>query len=214
MTNDPEPRRKRGLLATLAAMKPLDEAFPEIEDLPAEPVDPWPEAASVERSADWPFLREGAVTLFWRKELFESARRQLLAAQYDLFVVSCLKMQEFRGRMSEALRWTEQFGYEPWTGNLDALNDGFRTVPFGPSRKFGLCLEDFDALVRSDARLAQGVLDIIEYNARDHLLSGCRLLALVQTNDPDYDAQNLGARHANWNRDEWLISARTIGPST
>jgi antitoxin VapB len=34
-----EPRPKRGLLAYLRQMTPLDEDFPPIEDLPAEPVD-------------------------------------------------------------------------------------------------------------------------------------------------------------------------------
>jgi antitoxin VapB len=34
-----EPAPKRGLLAYLAQVKPLDEEFPPIEDLPAEPVD-------------------------------------------------------------------------------------------------------------------------------------------------------------------------------
>jgi antitoxin VapB len=32
-----EPVRKRGLLALLKSMKPLDEAFPDIEDLPPAP---------------------------------------------------------------------------------------------------------------------------------------------------------------------------------
>lgn len=34
-----EPTPKKSLLALLATMKPLDEEFPEIPDLPAEPVD-------------------------------------------------------------------------------------------------------------------------------------------------------------------------------
>ena len=34
-----EPAPKRGLLAILAELEPLDEDFPEIEDLPPEPVD-------------------------------------------------------------------------------------------------------------------------------------------------------------------------------
>ncbi len=41
MVNDVRPPPKRGLLAALAAMQPLDEEFPEIEDLPAKPVDPF-----------------------------------------------------------------------------------------------------------------------------------------------------------------------------
>jgi antitoxin VapB len=34
-----EPMPKKSLLALLATMKPLDEEFPEIPDLPAEPID-------------------------------------------------------------------------------------------------------------------------------------------------------------------------------
>jgi len=34
-----EPSPKQSLLAVLATLKPLDEDFPEIPDLPAEPVD-------------------------------------------------------------------------------------------------------------------------------------------------------------------------------
>ncbi|MFI4934469.1 MAG: antitoxin [Caulobacterales bacterium] len=34
-----EPARKGGLLSYLAQLKPLEEDFPEIEDLPAEPFD-------------------------------------------------------------------------------------------------------------------------------------------------------------------------------
>ncbi len=34
-----EPAPKKSLLALLATMKPIDEDFPEIKDLPAEPVD-------------------------------------------------------------------------------------------------------------------------------------------------------------------------------
>jgi antitoxin VapB len=34
-----EPATKRGLLAILAELEPLDEDFPEFEDMPPEPVD-------------------------------------------------------------------------------------------------------------------------------------------------------------------------------
>jgi antitoxin VapB len=34
-----EPAKKRGLLAILAELEPLDEEFPEFEDQPPEPVD-------------------------------------------------------------------------------------------------------------------------------------------------------------------------------
>jgi antitoxin VapB len=36
-----EPVRKRGLLALLASMKPMDEDFPDIDDPPPEPENVW-----------------------------------------------------------------------------------------------------------------------------------------------------------------------------
>lgn len=36
---EPEPKKKKTLLEVLASLEPLDEEFPEIEDLPAEPFD-------------------------------------------------------------------------------------------------------------------------------------------------------------------------------
>jgi hypothetical protein len=108
------------------------------------------------------------------------------------------------------LRWKEQFGYEPWTGNLNALNDGMRDYPFGPSGRSALVLVGFHHLVAKSEELAQAVLDIFESAARNHLLLGKLLIALVQTDDPHYFCSGLGCRSANWNPREWLEAKRGL----
>jgi len=210
-----EPVRKRGLLALLAELEPLDEDFAEIEDLPAEPV----ELSSPSQGgkplirADWPFLHFGAINLFWRREHYEAARASLRDFDYEIISLDCRDEDTFRINLSKALRWFELFGYEPWTGNLNALNDAFWRLRFGPSKRLALCIENYDRLVKSAPELAHALLDIVELTARNHLVDGCRLVALIQTHDPGFEAHDLGARSARWNLKEQFRSSRGLDAS-
>ncbi len=159
--------------------------------------------------ADWPLLQNGAVNLFHDPRHLDQARADLLALGYEIANVTCREGQDvFQAQVSAALRWKEQFGYEPWTGNLNALHDAMHTYPFGPSSRAALAFDGFDKIASSDAVLAHAILDIIESHARDHLLRKRLLVALVQTDDPDFECADLGGRRASWNPGEWLRSNR------
>ena len=159
---------------------------------------------------DWALLQNGAVNIFRREEHLQSAECSLEALGYRLSRLTYQNdMDAFRDQVSSALNWREQFGYESWSGNLNALNDGFRYYPFGPTRRAALVLRNFHRLAADDAQLAHHFLDIMEYSARDHLLAGNLFIALIQTDDPDYRSGPLGARGGNWNNAEWLVSNRS-----
>jgi hypothetical protein len=161
--------------------------------------------------ADWPLLQNGAVSLFWKPEVLAEARQALADLDYDIAEVSCgAEVPSFEVQMSHALRWREQFGYEPWTGNLNAFNDGMRHLPFGQSGRGALVLTGFHHVVAANSERAHALLDIIESAARDHLLEGKLLIALVQTDDPRYSCEGIGCRNANWNGAEWLDAKRGL----
>ena len=161
--------------------------------------------------ADWPLLQNGAVNLFWKHDILADACQQLHELAYEIADVSCAgSPSSFQAQMSRALSWRETFGQEPWTGNLDALNDGFRHYPFGPSARGALVLREFHHLVSADRERARSILDIIEWSSRNHLLKGQCLIALVQTDDPTYECEGLGCRSANWNRREWFEAYRGL----
>ena len=164
-----------------------------------------------EERADWELIAEGAVTLFWRKPQFEKCKNDLRLLDYRMVEIVCTNRKEFAGDLGSGLGWKEQFGYEPWDGNLNALNDGLRYPPFGSTGCLALCFERFDRLVAESPQLADGILDVVELQSRNQLLKGRRLLAIVQTNDGSFSTQNLGGRQARWNRAEWLNVARTPG---
>lgn len=166
------------------------------------------DASDVNR-VDWPLLQNGAVNLFRNPTYFVEAQTNLKAFGYDIGYVDCRHgIDSFYQQVSEVLNWQEQFGYDRWTGNLDALNDAFGTYPFGSSGKSVLAFESFDQIVSLDTNFAQNILDLIECAARDHLLWGRLLIGLVQTSDAGYACKNIGGRAANWNPKEWFQADR------
>ena len=163
-----------------------------------------------EDRADWPLLQNGAINVYLKPSLFEQAISDLHALEYRIIRLAFESQRQFEAELSLALKWQEQFGYSPWNGNLDALNDGFRDEPLSSSDNTALCIENFQAYVREDEQAATGLLDIVESTSRDYLLFGKRLIALIQTNDPRFVRTGLGQRSTNWNPSEWFDSARGI----
>jgi hypothetical protein len=159
-------------------------------------------------SIDFELLRHGATTLFRRPALFNAAVDELSALGYSVHRIDARARVPFVAGLTEALRFLENFGYTPWTGNLNALNDAFREVLFGDHRGVAFAFHGLDALHRVEPDLAQGTLDILEASARDHMLFGHRLLAVVQSDDPDLNLGSLGGRGVIWNRREWLTADR------
>lgn len=157
---------------------------------------------------DWPYIRDGAITLFWRAEKYEEAMRVLEQAHYRLVRVDCDTVQGFCIALGTGLDWQGQFGYQPWSGNLNALAEGLADPPFSRKGRLAVCLTGFHRLARADQSFALGVLDVLAAGARDRLAEGRRLVVLVQTDDARFQTAALGGRSANWNAAEWPDSAR------
>jgi hypothetical protein len=66
----------------------------------------------------------------------------------------------------------------------------------------------YDAFAKSQPHLAQTILDSIESTSRRFLLTGRRLLALVQSSDPRIRFERVGAMPVTWNPREWLDADR------
>lgn len=154
--------------------------------------------------ADYALLQYGAVNLFWRKPIFEESIAELKQLNYRIVKIQYTTMSTFREELSLGLNWENRFGYHPWNGNLDALNDGFFPRAATNESSTAICIEDYNLLYKEDNKLGFTLLDIIETNSRRWLLFGHRLLALIQTNDEKFKCEGIGANIAHWNRKEWF----------
>ncbi len=159
---------------------------------------------------DWQLMRDGAVTLYFQTAILDGDLAWLRDRGYQVQTIDCHDLAGFYHQVSLALKFKDQFGYDEWTGNLDALNDALRYLEVDPKSGLVLCFLRYDLLRTASPELAEGVLDMIERKSRDYLLFGRRLLALVQSDDPRIQFHPLGARAANWNRREWLDKDRSL----
>ncbi|MGI9383521.1 MAG: hypothetical protein ACR2PO_10230 [Methyloligellaceae bacterium] len=159
---------------------------------------------------DWDLLQNGAINLYFKHAVFEEAITSLEQLGYHIIRLRFDNEKQFEADMTRALKWQQQFGYSPWNGNLDALNDGFRDEPFNSADDTAFCIENFQACVAHDGYMATTLLDILARTSRNYLLFGKRLIGLIQTNDPEFDRDGLGGTTTHWNEAEWLNSARGL----
>lgn len=160
-------------------------------------------------SLDAKFVSRCAVTLFLNPDIIDQAIKDLRGGGYLVKEVDC-REESFLPDLAKALHWEEQFGYVPTHLNLDALNDALCGFPGRDETQVALVFRNYQMLQKRDAFRAHGMLDIIECHSRDCLLCGRRLITFVHTDDPRTDIRDLGARDANWNRDEWSHASRGL----
>jgi hypothetical protein len=167
------------------------------------------------RRLDFRLARISAVTLFWRPALIDEATDWLRQQGYTIAAFDASTWasdNDLHRDISAALDFPDYYGK-----NLDALNDCLRDVvnyEYGTTRQAtGLVLtfSAYDAFASRHPRTAQIVLDIVADQARCAMLTGHRMLCLVQCRDPDITFDPVGATPVAWNHAEWLDSQRRPG---
>lgn len=157
---------------------------------------------------DFRLMQNSSVVLYCNKAFFEDDLQMLSGYGYQIHRISCVSMAVIRREFSRVLKWKEQFGYELWTGNLDAFNDGLRARLLEDAPDNVFALEDFHCLAKEEPEFAARLLDIIERKSRDYLLFGRRLVSLVRTDDAGFSCEVIGGTSAQWNRREWFTADR------
>jgi len=158
---------------------------------------------------DWRLLESGAVTLYHRPTILSEDSAWLRANGYRLHVLEAIHWTSGRAffeGLYPALGLPDHFA-KNLAGWLDALAE----LDLPPSGCLALEFRHFDSFARADRQLAQAVLDAIESTSRRLLLTGRRLIALVQCDDARIRFERIGAVPVNWNPREWLDADRGVG---
>jgi hypothetical protein len=156
--------------------------------------------------ADWPLLREGAVNVYSDQGLFDEARSGLEALDYFRLDFQVASRESFIKEMSAALEWEASFGYAPWTGHLDAFDEGIVEFPFRTHDRAVITISRFERLVEADNGWALGLLDVFQHAAWYYLAAGKRLIVLLQTDDKSFRTPRLGGKSARRDMREQMQS--------
>jgi hypothetical protein len=168
---------------------------------------------------DWTILRDGGISLYWRREYLAEDVRWLVAQGYDVYDFDCERwtsQDDMYSDITRVLRFAEWWGPQ-WGKNFDALDDCLSDLPIRDDggavlvfNKFNVYATGSGSPAMPNGRIeAEVLLDVIAGACRFFLLNGKRFITLVQTEDPNFRVEGLGAVSAAWNRREWLDQNRT-----
>ena len=163
--------------------------------------------AEVQR-LDWKLLERGAVALYYKSSVLSADLgwfRQQGYAIHEMNGATWQTPQDFHAEAQRVLSFPSYY-----SKNLASWIDCLGELPVPDESGTVIVFRRFDAFARSQGPLAQTILDSIETTSRRFLLTGRRLLALVQSDDPRIRFERVGAMPVTWNPHEWLDSDRGL----
>lgn len=161
--------------------------------------------AEVER-LDWKLLERGAVALYHKSSILASDLGWFRQQRYAIHELDAGPWETPAAFHADAQRVLGFPSY--YAKNLASWIDCVAEIPVPDESGTALVFRRYDAFAKVQPQLAQTVLDSIESASRRFLLTGRRLLALVQSDDPRIRFERVGAVPVTWNPREWLDSDR------
>ena len=155
---------------------------------------------------DWKLLERGAVALYHKSSILSSDLgwfRQQRYAIHELDAGGWASPDVFHGDVQRVLGFPSYYAK-----NLASWIDCLAEIQVPDESGTLLVFRRYDSFAKRQPQLAQTVLDSIESTSRRFLLTGRRLIALVQSDDPRIWFERVGAMPVTWNPREWLDSDR------
>ena len=157
-------------------------------------------------------LQSGAIALYHKHAVLAQDVAWFQHAGYRLHTLDAVTWKtpaDFHADARRELAFPEYYGANlaAWIdclGDLDVPHDG----------GVALQIRHFDTFARIEPQFAHTILDSIESASRRFLITGRRLLALVQSDDPRIRFERVGVLPVNWNPREWLDADRGLRPAS
>jgi hypothetical protein len=160
---------------------------------------------------DWRLLERGAIALYYRSAVLSQDLAWFRQAGYQIHELDASRWttpQDFHSDAQRALNFPSIYAK-----NLASWIDFLAEHPVPDESGTALVFRHYDAFAKSQHQLAQTILDSIETTSRRFLLTGRRLIALVQSDDPRIRFERVGAMPVTWNPREWTDAERIGGKS-
>ena len=157
---------------------------------------------------DWLMLRNSPVALYHATSVLDGDIEWLRRHGYVIYALDCQKWtteRAFHTSVSRALGFPSHYGR-----NLNAFKDCLSDLDVPAAGGMALVFWGFDRFAAYRRKTAQTVLDMIACESRVFSLLGRRLIALIQSDTPDIEFEDVGACPVSWNGAEWPNSRRGL----
>ena len=158
---------------------------------------------------DWVLFQNGGVILYHKQQVLTEHAAWLVRESYQLKELDAYGWANAKAFHDDVKR---VFAFPShYTSNLASLVDALAELEIPAGGAVAVQMRRYDRFVKVDPHLAWSVLDALETTSRRLLLTGRRMLTLVQSDDPRIKFERVGAMPVNWNPREWLESDRGLG---
>lgn len=158
---------------------------------------------------DWKLMERGAIALYNKPQVLSQDVAWFKQASYvihELNGTEWTTTDAFHADVKRGLHFPDYY-----SRNLASWIDCLPELPVPDEGGMLLVFRRFDVLAKAQPTFAQTILDSIESTSRRFLLTGRRLVALVQSDDPRLRFERVGALPVTWNPREWTEADRGIG---
>ncbi len=158
---------------------------------------------------DWALFQNGGVVLYHKQQVLAEHAAWLVREGYQLRELDAYGWKDARAFHEDMKR---VFAFPShYTSNLASLVDALAELEIPAGGAALVQMRRYDRFAKTEPHLAWSVLDALATTSRRLLLTGRRLLTLVQSDDPRIKFERVGAMPVNWNPREWLESDRGLG---
>jgi RNAse (barnase) inhibitor barstar len=148
---------------------------------------------------DYQIISNGWFQLYYSNSVLGTDISWLESEGYEILQFNCSEKSNLLEQFREQFRFPKYFHH-----NFNSLNDCLRDIEIRGIR-MAIVLKNVNSLKKD---ISDSLLDIFVNMARLNFIVGKRVLILVQVNDKDFKAEDIGAIRATWNGKEWLNSTR------
>ena len=146
-------------------------------------------------------LSDGPVSMYHDIKILDTDLKWFKGNNYTVydFDASNWTIDQAHADIKEVMDFPDYYGH-----NLSAFNDCLGDTYSADHKGQVIVLRHFDTFFNNDKEFCLGLLDIIADNSRRWLLTGQRLIGIIQSDDPHFHTEKIGGHNPTWNRKEWL----------
>ena len=154
---------------------------------------------------DIDILKDGPICKYFKNGVLDEDLNWFHNNNFEIIEMNCRNWNRKNAHqnLKTALNFPDYYG-ENLNAFADCLGDMYN------KRYSGLILvfRRYDNFVEEDGKFAEAILDSIARESRVWLLTGQKLIGLIQSDNPDLDFPELGGIRPSWNGIEWLNENR------
>lgn len=151
----------------------------------------------------WLLMRNGPVTKYWRREIFEEDVGAMQAHGYIVRRFDCAVWSSESAMHTALKSGLDLPGYTG--GNFDALSDSITEIDVPEHSGVLVALDNFSEAHRGDV-----LLEVLTSASRWWLLFGRVFCTILRTDNPRYEGRAIGGVSPSWNGREWLNGHRGL----